>query len=249
MERGPRPLLFRSRAGTAADPRWVPTLPLLSKRPLTGRASWARFMQWYRAYIGMASDPKFRVVARLSESSPSEVLSVWVCVLEHACGHEGSIHKLDPNDIAFSLDIGAAKVVSIMEHLSIKGMILDGKVSSWDRRQFVSDNVTKRVQAFRKRRGNVSETDHTIPEHINKKEEANKIVNGVGSALRARGASRKDYTSLDNRQAYARSKIGPLIGWETMMAAEDTKSPEHLRAVELARAAARKERVTWRAPK
>lgn len=71
----------------------------------------------------------------------------------------------------------------------------------------------------------------------------------VGGALRARGASRVDFGNPENRQAYARQKIGPAIGWDTMMAAEDPSNPKHAHAVLLAKAEARKQRVTWHPPK
>jgi len=123
-------------------------------------------MQWYRAYTGMSADPKFKVIATMAQTERVVALAVWVAMLEHACTHEGSIHDLNPLDIGCALDVPADVVQRVMMAYSEKGMISGSHITAWKRRQYVSDNVTKRVQEHRKRRRNVSETHQNRTEQI-----------------------------------------------------------------------------------
>lgn len=71
----------------------------------------------------------------------------------------------------------------------------------------------------------------------------------VKGARRARKAKLIDFARPENRQAWARQKMQEFVSAEILMAAEDPRHPNHRQAVKLARAAADKAEVTWRAPK
>ena len=86
------------------------------------------------------------------------------------------------------------------------------------------------------------------PLPLPKKKDIKNLSLAVKGALRARKGTRVDYSRPENRQVFARQKIGPAIGWETMMAAEDPKHPEHGNAAVLAEAEARRQGVMWRRP-
>lgn len=111
-------------------------------------------MQWYRAYVGMAADPKFKVVATIAGTNRATALAVWVAMLEHACCHSGSIHNLDPLDIGCALDLEADLVQRIMMTFSERGMVSGSELSAWKRRQYVSDSSVERVRRYRERHGN-----------------------------------------------------------------------------------------------
>lgn len=87
---------------------------------------------------------------------------------------------------------------------------------------------------------------------VSKKEAINEKIGGVGSALRARGASRVDFSDPVNRYAFACKKIATGLS-ERMSALEaqtiimDADSG-NAKALEICRAEARKQRVTYKKP-
>lgn len=107
-----------------------------------------------------------------------------------------------------------------------------GKASALKRKETGSTSVSTKIQP-------------PLPIPIPSKESKN-LSGVVKGALRARKGT--DFSDERNRQAYARSKIAPAIGWEVMMAAEDPTNAEHKRAVELAQAEARRQSVMWKPP-
>lgn len=112
-----------------------------------------------------------------------------------------------------------------------------------------SKGASNRWQTDSKPIANVSQTDGPSPSPSPSpipSEDIKKIDQVVKGALRARKGT--DFSDERNRQAYARSKIAPAIGWEVMMAAEDPTAAEHKRAVELAKAEARRQSVMWKPP-
>ena len=114
-------------------------------------------MQWYRAYIGMAADPKFKAIAKLAKTQHVVVLGTWVAVLEHACAHDGSLDGLDCLDIACGLDVDLDLVEAVVARFHERGLIRDGKPAAWDARQFTSDHSATRVKRYRERKRAVTD--------------------------------------------------------------------------------------------
>src|ERR1700748_1674717 len=113
------------------------------------------------------SDPKFGGAARVCKRSRAEVLFVWGCLLESCAEANSETYSFDADAVADLLDIDTEHAQSIHDALVQKGLLDDGKVVSWGRRQFTSDDSSKRVREHRQRRktvtnevGNVDETLH-----------------------------------------------------------------------------------------
>jgi len=132
-------------------------------------------MDWFRWWHGSLTDPKFQWVAKKSGQSLPVVISFWVAVLEHAStvthgdarvthgdagvttGSEsptrGSIAGLDCEslDVLFDLDDGAC--AAILASMEAKGLIADGRVANWERRQpSREDSSAERTREYRARK-------------------------------------------------------------------------------------------------
>jgi hypothetical protein len=126
--------------------------------------------RWFRHYAGMMSDPKFGGVARFCKRSRAEVLFVWGCLLESASEYDSATYSWDADAMAELLGIETEDAQAIHDALLEKGLIEAGRIASWDKRQFKSDDSSERVREHRKRRravksaqGNGYETLHVTP--------------------------------------------------------------------------------------
>lgn len=114
-------------------------------------------IDWFRWHHGSVTDPKFQLVARKAGVGLPDVIAVWAFVLEKASASEdrGSFGDLDHEaiDCLFCLDDG--KTLSILEQMEVRGLVADGRITAWDKRQpkreREDDVSTNRVREFRER--------------------------------------------------------------------------------------------------
>jgi hypothetical protein len=94
-------------------------------------------MEWFRAYHGICSDAKWPIVARKAKVSVGVVVSVWLVLLESAsqATERGSVANFDPEtvDALYGYEDGTTEAV--FDALREKGLICDGRISAWDKRQ------------------------------------------------------------------------------------------------------------------
>jgi hypothetical protein len=77
----------------------------------------------------------------------------------------GEFERLDDDELAFALRIGADELVKTKEVFKRKGLLdSDGKIRSWNKRQFKSDSSTERVRVHRERHRNGDETLQERPQ-------------------------------------------------------------------------------------
>lgn len=136
-------------------------------------------MQWFRLYHEFATDPK---VQCLSETLQRR----YIMLLCLKCNNE--IPGLSDEEIACSLRISEDEAAETKRKLIGKGLIDESwNPTAWDKRQYVSDTSTSRVQKYRdklksikldtdtdteekslqKQKGNVTETFHEPKEPLN----------------------------------------------------------------------------------
>lgn len=113
-------------------------------------------MRWFRFYAEVADDPK---VCRL----PDKQFKQWVMLLCIACKNDGKLPC--DEDVAYTLRLSTLDARKMLINFIDKGLLErsnDGTLRphNWDARQFQSDVSTKRVQAFRERKKQHSETVH-----------------------------------------------------------------------------------------
>ncbi len=111
---------------------------------------------WFRLYNEAVFDPKVQTL------SPS-LFKLWINLLCLSSRNDGVVPSL--SDISFTLHTSELRVQLALSVLQSKGLIDKtdkGLIPhNWDNRQFKSDGSTERVQRFRAKVRNVSETLHT----------------------------------------------------------------------------------------
>ncbi len=105
---------------------------------------------WFRMYAEFATDTK---VQSMDETLQRRFI-MFLCL---QCS--GEYERLTDEELAFALRITPAELVNTKEVFKQKRFLGDnGKIRSWDKRQFKSDSSTDRVRKHRKRLGNGDET-------------------------------------------------------------------------------------------
>ena len=94
-------------------------------------------MEWLKWFVGATTDPKFAVVAKRSGQNMASVIAVWAMLLERAgqADERGEVEGFDCEgaDIVLGLEDGAA--CSILQAMQDKGLIANGCITNWDKRQ------------------------------------------------------------------------------------------------------------------
>jgi hypothetical protein len=106
--------------------------------------------RWYRAYEGTVTDAKLGEAALIAGCSRSVAIAAWHCLLESAavrnnCGSYDST----PRRVAVILCEPPAQIETLFDAFEEIGLIGDGAVRSWKRRQFQSDDSKERVRKHR----------------------------------------------------------------------------------------------------
>lgn len=94
-------------------------------------------MKWFRWYHGTVDDRKWLVVSRHSGQSRAVVLAVWCALLEFASQAEerGSIAAFDCESLDALLGVEDGACAAVVRALVRKGLVRDGRLAAWDRRQ------------------------------------------------------------------------------------------------------------------
>ncbi len=111
-------------------------------------------MDWFRWYHGTVSDPKLALIAKKAGQPRPVVIAVWIALLEHASQAEprGDISDFDIETLAVALDIDDDAIHSIITAMTAKGMIVDGGIAAWDKRQPQrEDGAAERAKAWREK--------------------------------------------------------------------------------------------------
>lgn len=111
-------------------------------------------MDWFRSHHGAPSDSKWLVIARKAKVSPALVVATFWTLLDHASQQEirGDISSFDPESAAAFLGIEDEEMEAIMVAFEAKGLIENGRIANWDKRQPKrerEDSSTERVQRHR----------------------------------------------------------------------------------------------------
>jgi len=144
---------------------------------------------WFRWWHGSVTDPKFGVISEKAGCQLCEVITVWVFLLENAsqCHVRGDVSRfVEPNgpchenvtnvtlrhdgvtEIAWASRMRHETVTAIVTAMCDAGLITDGRIEAWERRQPVrEDAVTtgaktaaQRAKEYRERKKLVEEKRH-----------------------------------------------------------------------------------------
>jgi hypothetical protein len=115
--------------------------------------------RWYRAYEGTVTDAKLGEVALVAECSRSVAIAAWHAILEScACVNQGGAFDVTPRRVAVILGEPIKVIDAVFAELVALGLIADGVVVSWAKRQYESDNSTERARKHRERKRNADAT-------------------------------------------------------------------------------------------
>jgi len=112
--------------------------------------------RWYRRYAGTCSDPKLAEAAMIAGCSRSVAIAAWDMILESAAEtNDGARFRATSRNVAATICETLETVERVFSALETLGMISEGTVTAWSKRQYQSDNSTERSRKHRAlKRGN-----------------------------------------------------------------------------------------------
>lgn len=120
--------------------------------------------RWLRLYPGTMRDPKFVSVALRTGQKKHLVVFVWLCILESASEMQaGGAYRLDPREVANFLECRPIDVTLILAGFEQDGLIGEGRVTKWGKRQYESEDGeplsgAERTRLYRERQRDESVT-------------------------------------------------------------------------------------------
>jgi hypothetical protein len=116
--------------------------------------------RWFRHYAGMCSDPKFGGIARRAKVGRDRAVFVFAYILECASeANSGGAFAWDADAVADILNCETAEITAVYSEIEAAGLVADGMVTSWAKRQFESDKDptnADRQRKYRARNGRVT---------------------------------------------------------------------------------------------
>jgi hypothetical protein len=110
---------------------------------------------WFRSWHGAPTDPKWLGIARRAGVVPGIAVAVAWALMDRASQAEdrGSIEGYDADGLAYFYGCEPEQVEAIVAAMSDKGMIISGRLSSWEKRQPKrEDDSAQRVREYRERK-------------------------------------------------------------------------------------------------
>lgn len=146
-------------------------------------------LQWFRMYAEFATDVK---VQSMDETLQRRFI-MFLCL--HC---SGEFDQLSDEELAFALRITADELARTKEVFKQKRFLdSNGKIRSWNKRQFKSDSSTERVREHRQRQRNGDETLQERPQRQIQITDTDRSKNPSASATPANGKTVSRETSTE----------------------------------------------------
>ena len=121
--------------------------------------------RWYRAYEGTVTDAKLAEAAMVAEVSRSVSIATWHALLESAsirnnCGS----YETSARRIASILCEPLDRIAALFTAYEEIGLIGEGAITAWSKRQFQSDDSKDRVAKHRAKKRQETAPDHDVTE-------------------------------------------------------------------------------------
>jgi hypothetical protein len=137
--------------------------------------------RWYRAYEGTVTDAKLAEAAMVADVSRAVSIAAWHCLLESAANvNNCGSYEITPRRVSVILFEPPAKVEALFAAYAELGLIGDGVVLAWKKRQHESDSSAERTRKWREKKrqetaecdgGDEDETSRDAPEAETETEE------------------------------------------------------------------------------
>ena len=117
--------------------------------------------RWYRAYEGTVTDAKLAEAAAIADVSRAVSIAAWHALLEGAANvNNCGSYDITPRRVSVILFEPPAHIEALFAAYEEIGLIKDGVVLSWKKRQHESDSSTERTRKWReKKRQETAECD------------------------------------------------------------------------------------------
>jgi hypothetical protein len=109
--------------------------------------------RWYRAYEGTVTDAKLAEAAMVADVSRAVSIAAWHCLLESAAAvNNCGSFDTSPRRVSIILCEPPAAVEALFAAYAELGLIGEGTVLSWKKRQHESDNSAERTRKWREKK-------------------------------------------------------------------------------------------------
>jgi hypothetical protein len=109
--------------------------------------------RWYRAYAGTVTDAKLAEAALIANVSRSVSIAAWHCLLESAAERNNcGSYETSARRVAVILCEPPATIEALLQAFDELGLIGDGAVTAWKKRQFQSDADPTAAERQRRKR-------------------------------------------------------------------------------------------------
>jgi len=113
-------------------------------------------MDWFRSHHGAPTDPKWLLIAKRAGVRPIHVSGTWWALLDHASQHSdrGRVDDFDVETFALFAGMEEDHVSRIVTTLCDKGLIVNGRIAQWGKRQPKREDETATERKRRSRANN-----------------------------------------------------------------------------------------------
>lgn len=106
--------------------------------------------RWYRAYEGTVTDAKLAEAAMVADVSRAVSIAAWHCLLESAASlNDSGTYEITPRRVSIILCEPPAAVEALFAAYAEIGLIGEGVILSWKKRQHQSDKSAERTRKWR----------------------------------------------------------------------------------------------------
>lgn len=109
---------------------------------------------WWRSHHGAPTDPKWLLIAKRAGVAPGIVSAIAWALLDHASqsAERGGVADFDVETYAAFSGFEEDQIAAVIRAMEDKGIIADGRISAWERRQPKrEDDSTERTRRYRDR--------------------------------------------------------------------------------------------------
>jgi hypothetical protein len=117
-------------------------------------------LSWWRSWHGAPMDNKWPVIAARSGVKVGIVSAVAWALMDYASQHKvrGTVEGFDTEVYSIYSGFSEVEVVAVIQAMTDKGIIVDGKLANWEKRQPKrEDNSAPRVAKFRAKKKDVTQ--------------------------------------------------------------------------------------------
>jgi hypothetical protein len=119
---------------------------------------------WWRSWHGAPIDHKWSAISARSGSKAGVVSAVAWALLDYASQHQdrGTVAGFDTETYSIYSGFDEAEVIAIIQAMTDKGMIVDGRWASWEKRQPKSEREIQRATENREKKRAVTESSKML---------------------------------------------------------------------------------------